>query len=166
MVVLLLIVQLFLALYCVFLCFNFERVAIGVIILIFALVQLYMLRMCFVYGRTIRVDADGCTVKFLVFKKFYSWSELKTKRIEDYRQRLGKYDSYKKGVVFSKKANFHTPESLTLSLYLQFCLNPFRFFFVLFKPTAKNEFKCYEVDEQDFMDKMKEYGVVLDGKDF
>lgn len=163
-ILLFIVIQVVLALFSLFLYLNFERTPLEFHIAVFAVLQLYMLRMYFIYGRTIRVDADGCTVKFLLFKKFYRWSDLKTKRIEDYRQRLGRYDPYAKGVVFSKKENFRTPQSLTLSLYLQFCLNPFRFFFVLFKPANKNGSGAYEVDEQEFLEKMAEYGVELDDR--
>ena len=136
---------------------------IGFIIALSALLNLYMLRCAYTFLRTIEIDRSGCTVRFLFFRRHYTWSELRTKRIEDYRHRLfGRGDVYEKGVVFSTRENFHTPEMISILAHLSACINPFCFFVVLFKPSAKNGLKVYEVDEQEFMSIMKEYGVDLD----
>ena len=35
--------------------------------------------------RTVEMSAEGCTVRFLRYKKFYRWDELRVKRLADYR---------------------------------------------------------------------------------
>ena len=130
-----------------------------------AILQLCCIRAFYVYGKTIIMDECGCTVKFLFFKKRYSWDELKTKCIESYDQRLmGRNDPYKKGVVFSSRKNFHTPSLIAIQHYLLTCLNPFHFFVVLFAPPIQKFTTgtgVYEVDEKEFMEKMLQWGIVL-----
>lgn len=95
---------------------------------------LVLVRVFFALGRKIYFHKDGCTVSFLFFKKQYSYKDLKTKNIEDFSQRLGGgSDSYERGVVFSVRENFHTPQILSITQYLLFTVNPFHFFVVFFQ---------------------------------
>lgn len=155
----------FIAIVGVFLCFViYDPDYILAISITFVAYELFVLKAWAVYHRTIKMDKDGCTVSFLWFKKTYLWDELKTKHVEkNYDQRIGnRYWYYKKGVVFSKKENFKTPEFLDIFAYMNVCLNPFSFFVVLFKPDPPKESAgIYEVDEAEFMAKMEEFGVVL-----
>lgn len=127
------------------------------------LFQLLMIRFFIAYFKTIEITQDGCTVKLLCFKRKYQWSDLKTKRIENYESRLfGRSDYYEKGVVFSTRKNFCTPELIGISTYLLFCLNPFKFFVILFKPSFKKvSIPTYEVDEEEFMKYMSAINITI-----
>ena len=123
---------------------------------------LHLIKMSFIFDRTININPEGCTVKFLFYKKQYAWSDFKTIRVENYSLRLnfgGAGNIYEKAIIFSTRENFHTPEWLNISSYLTFCINPFHFFPVFFEEYRKGEFRYYEVKEQPFMELLQEYGV-------
>ena len=128
------------------------------------LLHFIMARDMLISFRTIEMDENGCTVSLLFFKKRYLWNELKTKHMEDYRDRLikGNPSGIYRGVVFSKKKNFRVPRIMHISVYWLICINPFNFFVVFFKP-PEGFFSggFYEVDEDVFMSKMEEYGVTI-----
>ena len=128
-------------------------------IMLLAFLLVHIIRLLIIFGRTIDMDENGCTIKFLFFKaRRYKWSEFKTICLEDNSQRLfGRGDPYQKFVVFSTREKFHTPELISIMTYLYFCLRPFRFFVVLFRP--KRKFGAYGIDEELFRSKMKEFGV-------
>lgn len=126
------------------------------------LCQILMISSCFTLFKSARIDEVGITVKFLSFKKLYTWDKIKTKSIETYDQRLfGTRDSYKKGCVFSTKEKFHTPEMLSIVTYLFSCINPWRFVSVLFTPKDTKGIGLFEIDEKLFMEKMNEWGIEL-----
>lgn len=126
------------------------------------LILLFAVRVLIV-KRTVEIDKDGCTVKNFLFKRRYKWSELKTIRMEDYSLRVrSKGDSYLKGVIFSTRENFRTPDFFGISTYLTFCWRPLRFFVVLFKNTKV--LGSYGANEEEFMSKMAEYGVEIQRK--
>ena len=147
-----------------FLMFYFSSKNLLLSALLSSLVAIIALRCCFVLGRTLIIDENGCTVKFLCFKKRYRWKELKTIRIEDYRDCHEDGTPYQKGIIFSKHERVHRHKwfkPLERSIVWG---NPFRFFFVYFKPTEerKNRFpfpKVYEVDEEEFIALLSEWGV-------
>ena len=127
--------------------------------------SLVLFRHYIAFGKTIYINETGCTVKLWFYKKTYSWSELKTKRIENFDQRLcGRGDPYVRGVVFSTKSNFKTPELIAIETYLMCCLNPFAFFVVLFQPHDSHTrmVHTYEVDEETFMEKMESFGITIE----
>ena len=135
---------------------------IALIIVVTIILQIIILRACLIIFKKIDINKNGCSVKFLFFKKTYTWDMLKTKSIEHYGQRLfGRINSYEKGCVFSVKKNFHTPEIMGISSYLFSCINPFRFFVVLFSSKDSKGSGLFEVDEQLFMEKMNEWGIEL-----
>ena len=126
------------------------------------LCQIIMIISCFTLFKSARIDEVGITVKFLSFKKLYTWDKIKTKSIETYDQRLfGTRDSYKKGCVFSTKEKFHTPEMLGIVTYLFSRINPWRFVSVLFTPKDTKGIGLFEIDENLFMEKMNEWGIEL-----
>ncbi len=113
------------------------------------------------YCTTIIMDENGCTVKRFGIKKRYLWSELQTKCVEDHDMRnCTSRPAFYKCVIFSKRKNFHTPESIHITGYLAFfCLNPLKFFYVgfMYNPNPKNN----EIDEKLFFEKMNEWGIEL-----
>ena len=128
------------------------------------LVALLLIKKGFAHFRTIEIKPDGCTVKFLFYKKQYAWSDLKTVRVEIFSTRLtlGRTGSiYTKGIIFSTKENFRTPNWSNISTYLIFCINPFHFFPAFFEEYKyrSDDCKYYEVKEKPFMELLQEYGV-------
>ncbi len=116
-------------------------------------------------GRTLIMNEKGCTIQFFGVRRFYAWSELQTKKIEDYAFAIGSRQPYKKGAVFFKK-KCHKPKWLKPFDYCMF-FHPFRFFFVYFNPHIVNPkwtyayFEEYVVDEESFLKKMEEWQVEL-----
>ena len=138
------------------------RVSNSLILCFFMLLFLLLLVTLSLYieARTLVMDKDGCTVKFLCFKKTYKWQELKTVRVESFDGCFQDKTSYIKGVIFSPKANlrpFRWVKPLS-----NIWRNHFDFFFVYFR-TIKEEnsvgIRYYEVDEAEFMEKLAEWGV-------
>ena len=110
--------------------------------------------------RTLELNQHGCKIKFLFYKQFFEWKELKTIRMQKFSLELhGGGVMGMKGIVFSTTENFRVSETLPILTYLDFCLNPFCFFIVLFKPQKKNDTSFYEVEEEPFMKLLEEYGV-------
>ena len=116
--------------------------------------------------KTIYMDESGCTVTFLFFKQKYKWEELKTKRITYNGAKASKlafrHYQYEKTVVFSKKENLKTSKYIDIETHYNICLKPWSYFIVNIKDkNQKASSPTYEVDEEYFMSKMKEWGVEL-----
>ena len=123
--------------------------------------------------RTLEMNAEGCVVSYLWYRKEYRWEEFKVKRIEKCRFSLAYQTMYKKLVYFSPKA-VHKPRMIQPELYGSL-LHPFSFICINFIPpgalpkeeaykTFKYEFekgRSFEVDEKLFREKMQEWGVEL-----
>ena len=120
----------------------------------------------FCNGKPIIMDAEGCEVCFWKFRRKYFWNELKTKRLEQY---WANGDDPKRGVIFCKKKigemNWRHPSYYApIRPYLDY-------FYVTFpvdeedrtwKTEYKNAVNAYEVNEQEFMAKMHEWGVRIE----
>ena len=120
--------------------------------------------------RTVEMNAEGCMVRFLWYKKFYRWDELQVKRLADYRycnwgwNRYAKVIEYDEGAEFSlkpvKRREGTSPPS--------YCVwHPLTYIYVNFRNKAaeeapkSSEHVC-EVDKEFFLAKMAEWGVVLE----
>ena len=128
------------------------------------LLLLLFLRFCYVIYTEIVITKEICTITYLFFKRTFKWEDLNTKNIESFEQRLGGRNNFaKRGVVFSIDKDYHTPRIIGLSPYLLYCANPRRSFIVLFKPEGdKNAREAMGlVEEKHFLDKMKEFGIIL-----
>lgn len=116
-------------------------------------------------GRTLILDAEGCTVQFLGIRRTYKWADLKTKRIEDYSHSLGHRQPYTAGAIFYKK-RASKPSWLMPAEYSMF-VHPFSFFFVYFDPRIqykKWDYRCpniYVVEESVFRKTMADWKVEL-----
>lgn len=126
------------------------------------------------YGRSISMNAEGYTVRFLCFHKNYKWGDLRTKRYfgdlkDRWESRFPKV-SYEEMVIFSpKQIKFPAPPS-GLADYLMMCL-VFRWSFawktvyLYFIPkTSPSDRHDYAVDRQMFWEKMREWDVVIQGE--
>lgn len=115
--------------------------------------------------RTIEFDENGCTVKFLFLKKKYTWAKLKIKRLEKYEIQYPIPDnSQNKGTrvaVFSPH-KFLKPKSLLPVAYFFIpFINPYTYIFINLTGNDNNPVPkgYYEYDENEFMQKMKEWNV-------
>ena len=146
-----------------------------------------------IYGREITLTQEGCTVRFLGFKRFYRWDQMKTKRkiklsIRYYR---GAVSGYKGVILFHKK-------SWVLQKHLQFfpdlafsvprTFYPFSFIFIVFEPRLNppppdpphwlpermrrnwypewritGKGSGYFADEKQFFALLESWGIVLEG---
>lgn len=88
-----------------FFSFDFGRVFITIItIILIAFIFVFWASSC----RTIIMDSEGCSVRFLFIKKTYKWTELNAEMIQ-YDGMLGYRDPYLEGIVFCKKIRFESP---------------------------------------------------------
>jgi len=117
-------------------------------------------------GRTFIFDQDGITVIFWKYRKKYTWDQLKTKRLEthDLPSMLDGRGSapYLKEVIFSPH-KIRKPRFIHANTYCMF--HPLSCIFVNFSiedETYDESSRYYEVKEEVFMEKMNEWGVVLE----
>ena len=143
----------------VFFFFDFGRIIISVI-------SLLLLAFSFVFWisstKTLIMNEFGCTVKVLFVSRKYKWLELNIEII-DYDGMIGYRDPYSEGVIFFKGKR--SPKSLKPSSYSLFT-NPFKFFYVNFKPDNSNNKgvfcpDLYSVSKDKFLAKMKEWGIAI-----
>lgn len=120
----------------------------------------------FINGKTIVMDELGCEVSFLWFKRKYSWAEFKTKRLGLYLINSG---LTRKGVVFSTKriGEMNCSHPVSHAGFIPYL----GYFYVIFPPEEKNQslkevvhyyMIPYEVNEEEFMKKMKEWNVWIE----
>ncbi len=118
-------------------------------------------------GRRFFIDKSGCTVYFWKFKKKYTWQQLKTKRIERYNcpsmLRGGPSPPYLTEVILFPRT-IHKPLFIRPSLYSM--LHPFSciYFNFALKEEGFEYSRYYEVEEETFLQRMKEWGVDLEEK--
>ena len=116
-------------------------------------------------GRRIIMDEQGCTVCLGKLQKTYTWTELKTKRIEKHylpSMMKGYYHCpYRDEAIFAPH-KIHKPRFIRGNLYSSL-LHPFSCIYVHFSVGEKwTTGRYYEVDEQEFRAKMKQWGVELE----
>lgn len=139
-------------------------------ILILLIVSALLFRAWIVFGRTLFFDQNGCSIKFLCFKKKYSWDELKTKRMENFSNSVGyREQPFVSGVVFCphqvKRPYWIKPASFN------FVFHSFDFFFVYF--SQPNVFDkqtnaytpIYLVEKELFLEKLKQWNVAIENLD-
>ena len=113
-------------------------------------------------GRTIIMSEKGCVVSFRNHQREYKWEEFKVKAVEDFSRTYWGLTAYEKAAIFSPRY-IHKPwwwQPTTYGVYL----HPFSFIYIYFTPEEKNSWNYtnYEVDEKEFMEKMREWGIELD----
>lgn len=122
------------------------------------------------YTRTITFSDEGCYVELWHFRKMYTWDMLYTKRFERYNviSRIWERRSpYSRGCVFS-------PHKVRRSVLVKaatrgiLSLFPFSHIYVYFYPieTAQPPKSAnpyyYAVNENEFREKMHEWGIVVE----
>lgn len=116
-------------------------------------------------GRTFLLDKDGCTVCFGKYRKKYLWNELKTKRIEEHdlpTMLRGRFSPpYLKEAIFSP-FKIHKPKMIRANVYCLF--HPFSCIYINFalKDVKYENGRHYEVDEEEFIEKMNQWSVTLE----
>ena len=120
--------------------------------------------------RTVEMSAEGCTVRFLWYKKFYRWDELQVKRLADYRYCNWGWNRYAKVIEYDEGAEF-SPKSVKRregTSPPSYCVwHPLTYIYVNFqnkasKETGKLSEHICEVDKEFFLAKMAEWGVILE----
>ena len=121
-------------------------------------------------GRKIELTKEGCMISFLWIKRRYSWEEYPVKKIERYSDRYNPWapsTPYEEGAVFSKvpvkRSKKYRPEEPRSYLT--------RYVFSTVWVCFRNE-ECkrkwayntglFEVDKEEFLQKMEEWGVELE----
>ena len=121
-----------------------------------------------VYGMTLTMDENGCTLDFLWIRKKYLWSDLKTIRVEDLREALyATPDSsgYEKCIVFSTKARIKPFIYATPHFRYDFLFRiHFKTFVVYFVKYDKEGKRCHSdalwaCEEEEMLTKLKEWGI-------
>ena len=116
-------------------------------------------------GRTLIFNEDGCTIRFLCFKKLHRWEALEEKAVADYKDNSMHTIPYHGGVVFSARKS--SRERSSHPIYFS-AFRPFSSFYVFFHadhvPSTQSYVKLYTVDENLFREKMNHWGIILDGE--
>ena len=125
-------------------------------------------------GRKIELTREGGTISFLWIKRRYSWEEYPVKKIERYSDRYNPWapsTPYEEGAVFSKvpvkRSKKYRPEEPRsyLTRYV------FSTVWVCFRNEECKKRKwayntgLFEVDKEEFLQKMEEWGVELEMPD-
>ena len=127
--------------------------------------------------KKIQMTKDGCLVKLLWTEKFYPWSAFQTIRLLDFRKCATKSRGgahYSEGILFFTKRiknfSFKADPPSFLFLHDPFCR---RGFYIQFPPewsykkkelgTPVSELYSYRVDRAEFMSKVEEWGLKIEG---
>ena len=113
---------------------------------------------------TLIFDKEGCTKKFLFYKKRYRWDDLQVKQL--YTSYVYSYDVYKEGVVFLTKRE--TSEKIKYNITNYVLFHPMSCIIVNFEGTFRMDdvkdgqrMRGCEVNKQEFLRKMDEWGITL-----
>lgn len=114
------------------------------------------------YGRTFVFDENGCTVCFGIYRKKYSWNELKTKKIERYYgpDILGGIVScpYMEVAIMAPYV-IRKPRFIRAPLYS--CLHPLSCIYINFALKEGNyeTGRYYEIDKEIFLQQMNAWSI-------
>ena len=114
-------------------------------------------------AKMIKMDESGCEVHIFKFCRRFRWNEFKTVRMEYFR--INKYQS-KIGIIYCTDKI----ESMyrKYPTYLSFIRPHFGYFYVIFPNDSEKymipseEYGAFEVNEEEFMSKMHEWGVRIE----
>ena len=120
-------------------------------------------------GRRIELSKTGCKISFLFIKQNYSWDRYVVKKVEKYYKRKSyeKSTPYEEGVVFSmvpiKRSKKYRPENIKI-IWNRTVFSTVWICFLNEKSKEKNwnQFPLYQVDREEFLQKMEEWGVELE----
>ena len=148
------------------------RIGFGKVFLIvfMSLICIYYIFGIVDLGRTVELTRKGCIISFFIIKCFYSWNEYQVKKIERYSKNSNlssPVTGYDEGAVFSK-VPVKRPKRYRPANEKSF-LTPYVFSTVWIcfrneKSKDKNKYwnGFYEVDKEEFLQKMDEWGIELE----
>lgn len=133
--------------------------------LIFSLVYLVLfVPFVLATGKTVSLTRDGCEIRFLFYRRTYSWDDFKVKRVENYSEVLSYKRTYDAGIFFSVS---HLQRIRWMGPVEQSAIShPLKTFFVIFHMEAPNKAVAYypipyEVDKNSFINMLSQWGIVL-----
>ena len=115
-------------------------------------------------GKTITLDANGCTVSFFWYKRRYKWSDFITIKYGDYTKSFGYKSPYMRGIEFSPYRN-KRPRWIKPAEYCEL-FHPISYIYIYFTPAVfSKENLRYplgaSVDEKEFRCLMEKWGVII-----
>ena len=120
-----------------------------------------------VFGRTLEVRAEGCTISLGRIRRFYSWDQFQTRRVEVYK-RSHLTTEYEKCVFLSMR--WHPPgegrftgNCMYLHPWTDVTIHSNRDRYKKQRARDRSTFVCYEVDWEQFTKRMREWGVEIEG---
>lgn len=126
------------------------------------LVGIYFILNSIATGRTIIMNEEGCIVSLLRYRREYKWDDFQIKTVVNFRPSLLDRLSYNKAAVFSTKSKIYNTFWWNPIDY-SWMFHPLTFVFINFTPRKKwIDSKVYEIDEEEFMSKMRKWNVELD----
>lgn len=118
-----------------------------------------------VIGKKLNISSDGCTVSFFRYRRFYRWDEFSIIRLENLRNAYSFGSKFKpcyEEYVFLSICPVKKPSWMYPNEYCMF--HPLNCFFVCFcdlhLPDAESS-ALYVADKEEFLGKLKEWGVSL-----
>ena len=144
----------------------------GSILVILLIHLIYLVAVLYLidFGRKIELTKEGCMISFLWIKRRYSWEEYPVKKIERYSDQYNSWapvTPYEEGAVFSKvpvkRSKKYRPAE-TRSYLTRYV---FSTMWICFRnEECKKKWAYYtdlfEVDKEEFFQKMEEWGVELE----
>ena len=148
-------------------------IEIGKTLVVFFVIHLAYLYFAFDLiniGRKIELTKEGCMISFLWIKRRYSWEEYLVKKIERYSDRYSPWapdTPYDEGAVFSKvpvkRSKRYRPAEIR-SYLTGYVFSTVWICFRNEKYKKKGAYNTdfFEVDKEEFLQKMEEWGVELE----
>ena len=118
---------------------------------------------CVLTMRVFVFSEEGCVIRFLRFTRFYSWTELCSKRLIYYKNCWEYRSPYNKGVEFSIKA-MRRPTWMKGATYSM--LHPFSHVYVYFRNEKQHLLKgeyleFHSANEGEFLNILNKWGIQL-----
>ena len=142
-------------------------IGLFVIHLVYFLGAFYLINI----GRKIELTKDGCIISFLWIKRRYSWEEYPIKKVERYSDRYNSWaplTPYDEGAVFSKVSVKRSKKYRPAEPRSYLTRYVFSTVWVCFRNEECKKRKwayntgLFEVDKEEFLQKMEEWGVELE----
>lgn len=112
------------------------------------------------------MDADGCIVIWGRYKRQYGWDDFQIKAVASFSSGIFQKNTYTKAAIFFCKPKIHKVVMWNPIDY-SWIVHPLTFIFINFPPPKRwSDRKVYEIDEEIFMSKMKEWDVELEEINF
>lgn len=161
---------------------NFENVVFPIILcgIGLLLIAYEILRYWIAFGREIQLTKEGCNVSFLWFKKFYTWDQMKTKRVTKVFIGGRVFRLCYNGLLLSNKKVWLLETKIFYGLTFNVpTYHPFSLVFVLFEPNLLSRVQSpnwfpkwmkqeldsgYFADEEELFSLLNSWGVSVDGK--